>query len=40
MLLQKGADANVADYFGRRPLDVAEKYNRTEVASLLREHGV
>jgi ankyrin repeat protein len=38
-LLADGANVNAKDEFGKTPLDRAIKYQRTEIADLLRKHG-
>jgi ankyrin repeat protein len=39
LLIAKGADVNAKDDNGATPLDLAVKYQRTEIADLLRKHG-
>jgi cytohesin len=39
LLIEKGADVNAKDDFGRTPLDLAIQKSRTETIDLLRKHG-
>ena len=39
LLIANGADVNAKGADGRTPLDLAIKYNKTEIADLLRKHG-
>ncbi len=39
LLIAKGADVNVKSVVGEAPLDRAIRFNRTEIAALLRKHG-
>jgi ankyrin repeat protein len=40
LLLEKGAKINMKDRQGRTPWQIAEKNRNTEIAELLRKHGV
>ena len=39
LLIAKGADVNAKSVVGEAPLDRAIRFNRTEIADLLRKHG-
>ena len=39
LLIDAGADVNARDNGGETPLDVAIKFDETDIADLLREHG-
>ena len=40
LLIEQGADVNARDMDGKTPLDRAIQLNRTEIADLLRKHGL
>ena len=39
LLIAAGADMNAKDDDGETPLDLANSYDKTETANLLRKHG-
>jgi ankyrin repeat protein len=39
LFIANGADVNAKGADGRTPLDLAIKYNKTEIINLLRKHG-
>lgn len=39
ILLKKGADPNIRDVYGYNALGYAQKFDREEIAAVLKSHG-